>query len=52
MFHDIFFFFGVDMIIEHFVGAVKIRDDEIYDFFISAAPTVDDSGVMIAIIFY
>lgn len=51
MLDNIFFIFGVMVSIEHVVTAIQIRDDEIDYFFIFAAETVDNSGIVIVLIF-
>ena len=40
------------MLVQHLIGAMRIRDDEIDYLLVSATPTVDDSGVVVKLILY
>lgn len=50
VFHDVFFFFGEGFVVEHFVGAVEVRNDEVNNFFVPAAPRVNNPGVEVSIV--
>ena len=39
------------MMMKHFIGAAKIRNDQINNFLIPAAIAVDDSWIVIVLIF-
>lgn len=49
--HDVFFFFGVGLVIKHFEGAVEVGDDQVNDLLIPATPRVDHPGVKVMVVF-
>ncbi len=50
MLHVILLLRTQPMLVKHFVGAVRVRDYQIDNFFILATPTVNDSGVVVILI--
>ena len=47
MLHDVNLLGIVVMMVEHFIGTMKIRNDKIHIFLVSARPWVDNSGVKV-----
>ena len=48
--HDILFLVVECVPVEHFVGAVRVGDDQVDHFFVFAAPAVDDPGVVVVFV--
>lgn len=51
VFHDVFIFLVVGVVVEHLVGAVQIGDDQVDDLLVPTTPRVDHSGVVISVVF-